>query len=262
MFSAFLNPLTFIVGGALVLTPIVIHLINRIRFRRVQWAAMEFLLKAQKKQRRRKILEQLILLLLRCLLVFLVGLLLARYIGGCTPGEASKQTQPTTHVIVIDDTPSMADGWRREDGGGQTDALAEGKRLVADKLVPATAEAQSAQTVQVIRLSDLEHVFPEPAREVEGKTVPKAPQELRDDGRVNFKGLEDLRARLNLLTVSVMRRPLLDGLRRLRPAGGGLGRRGAGDPGPAARVQGRRRRGASDRRGQPGPQGGPQEPAV
>ena len=73
MFSAFLNPFTLIAGGLLVSTPIIIHLINRIRFRRVKWAAMEFLLKAQKRMRRRKILEQLILLFLRCLLVFLAA---------------------------------------------------------------------------------------------------------------------------------------------------------------------------------------------
>jgi hypothetical protein len=217
MFAALLNPFTMIVGGALVLTPIIIHLINRIRFRRVKWAAMEFLLKAQKKQKRKKILEQLILLLLRCVLVFLVGLLLARYIGGCTPGEQSKQTQPTTHVILLDDTPSMADGWRPEGGGSPTDALAEGKRLVSEKLVPATAEAQSAQTVQVIRLSDLELVFPEPVRESDGKKVPKAPEELREDARVNGKSIAALQEALRVqVPVSVVRRPLLDGLKRAK----------------------------------------------
>ena len=65
MLSLFLNPWTLLAGAALVGVPIVIHLINRIRFRRVKWAAMEFLLKAQKRMRRRKILEQLLLLLLR-----------------------------------------------------------------------------------------------------------------------------------------------------------------------------------------------------
>jgi len=51
------------------------------RFKRIRWAAMEFLLKSQKRNRRRLIIEQLILLMLRCLLVMLAGLLLARYIG-------------------------------------------------------------------------------------------------------------------------------------------------------------------------------------
>src|ERR1700726_4340524 len=108
MMSFFLNPWTMVAGAGLVSAPVIIHLINRIRFRRVKWAAMEFLLKAQKRMRRRKILEQLLLLLLRCLLVFLVGALFARYIGGC--GGDRKETRPTTHVVVLDDTPSMADG--------------------------------------------------------------------------------------------------------------------------------------------------------
>ena len=79
MEALFTNPLTMLAGAALVSSPIIIHLINRMRFRRIRWAAMEFLLKAQKRMRRKLIIEQLILLLLRCLLVALVGLLLARF---------------------------------------------------------------------------------------------------------------------------------------------------------------------------------------
>src|SRR5260221_88534 len=75
----FTNPLTMAAGGALVSAPIIIHLINRMRFRRIKWAAMEFILKAQKRMKRKLIIEQLILLLLRCLLIFLVGMLLARF---------------------------------------------------------------------------------------------------------------------------------------------------------------------------------------
>ena len=51
-----------VAGAALVSSPIIIHLINRMRYRRVRWAAMEFLLKSQKRNRRRLIIEQLILL--------------------------------------------------------------------------------------------------------------------------------------------------------------------------------------------------------
>ncbi len=53
--------------------PIIIHLINRRRFRQIEWAAMEFLLKALKRNRRRVRIEQLILLLLRiALMVFML----------------------------------------------------------------------------------------------------------------------------------------------------------------------------------------------
>ncbi|MBY0458592.1 MAG: BatA domain-containing protein, partial [Gemmataceae bacterium] len=158
MLSLFLNPITFVVGAALVSAPIIIHLINRIRFRRIKWAAMEFLLKAQKRMRRRKILEQLLLLLLRCLLVLLAGVLFGRFLGGCG-GGTGQETRPTSHFVILDDTPSMADGWRKEDGSA-TDPHAEGRKLVYEKLMPAAAQATTNQAFQVLVLSDLNKPFP------------------------------------------------------------------------------------------------------
>jgi hypothetical protein len=52
--------------------PILIHLLNRRRFRVVDWAAMRFLLAAQRKNTRRMRLEQLLLLAVRTLLVLLL----------------------------------------------------------------------------------------------------------------------------------------------------------------------------------------------
>ena len=65
----FLNPWSMLAGVLLVAVPVFIHLINRVRYKRVRWAAMEFLLKAQKRVRRKLLIQQLLLLLLRCLLV-------------------------------------------------------------------------------------------------------------------------------------------------------------------------------------------------
>jgi hypothetical protein len=67
-------------GGA-VSIPVIIHLLNRRRFKVVTWAAMRFLLAAQKKNSRRMRLEQLLLLLLRCVLVLLVVLAMASVTG-------------------------------------------------------------------------------------------------------------------------------------------------------------------------------------
>ena len=61
----FLNPWSMVAGGAMIIAPILIHLINRMRFKRIRWAAMEFLLKSQKRNRRKLIVEQMILLLLQ-----------------------------------------------------------------------------------------------------------------------------------------------------------------------------------------------------
>src|SRR5437588_794237 len=62
------------VAAGAVSVPIIIHLLNRRRFRVMSWAAMRFLLAAQRKNSRRMRLEQLILLLVRCLLVLVVVL--------------------------------------------------------------------------------------------------------------------------------------------------------------------------------------------
>src|SRR6185369_11807364 len=97
----FLNPWAMVAGGALISAPILIHLINRMRFKRVRWAAMEFLLKSQKRNRRRLIIEQLILLALRILLVLLAGILLARFLGFAFAGFFGPQN--TVHVVVLDD---------------------------------------------------------------------------------------------------------------------------------------------------------------
>ena len=69
----------FAVAGLLAATgPIIIHLLNRRRFRVVEWAAMDFLREAIQRNRRVLQLRDLILLALRVLCVLLFGLALAR----------------------------------------------------------------------------------------------------------------------------------------------------------------------------------------
>src|SRR5438552_12521991 len=113
MFELFLNPWSMVAGGALISSPIIIHLINRMRFKRIRLAAMEFLLKPQKRNRRRLIIEQMILLLLRILLVLLVGFLVARFVGSALGSTA----QGTMHLVILDDTLSMGDRWQQ---GGES----------------------------------------------------------------------------------------------------------------------------------------------
>src|SRR5437016_14074698 len=100
----FLNPWAMVVGGAMVSAPILIHLINRMRFKRVRWAAMEFLLRSQKRNRRRLIIEQLILLAMRCMLVLLAVLLVSRYLFSF----AMFEPQNTVHVVVLADSLSLS----------------------------------------------------------------------------------------------------------------------------------------------------------
>ena len=60
----FLSPL-LIWGTLLGAIPIIIHLLNRRRFRRVEWAPMHYLRLTIQRNRRRIQFEQLLLLLLR-----------------------------------------------------------------------------------------------------------------------------------------------------------------------------------------------------
>src|SRR4249919_2052629 len=65
-------------GAACAAGPVIIHLLNRRRYRVVQWAAMDFLREALKKNRKILQLRDLVLLVLRTLAVLLFGAALAR----------------------------------------------------------------------------------------------------------------------------------------------------------------------------------------
>lgn len=95
-----------LLGGLGVASPILIHILSRRRFRVVAWAAMEFLLEANRRNRRRVQLEHLILLLLRCLAMCLIALVLARPVldaGALGPLSDGR----VEHVLLLDDSPSM-----------------------------------------------------------------------------------------------------------------------------------------------------------
>lgn len=95
-------------GLAGVSAPILIHLLSRRRYRRVQWAAMEFLRRAMKKTQRRMRIENLILLLLRTLALLLLVLALMRPVLAPLPLLSRLGEEERTVVIAIDDSASMA----------------------------------------------------------------------------------------------------------------------------------------------------------
>src|SRR5438067_3860162 len=143
MYELFLNPTNMVIGGALISSPIIIHLINRMRYRRVRWAAMEFLLKSQKRNRRRLIIEQLILLALRILLVLLAGLLLARFLGFSFAGFFHPQN--TLHIVVLDDRLSMNDFWKNE--GERKTCFDIGKQVIDKEIARNIALARTPHRV-------------------------------------------------------------------------------------------------------------------
>lgn len=143
--SHFLNP-AFVLGGtALVAAPIIIHLLNRLRYRKVRFAAMEFLLQSQKRNRRRVLIEQLILLLIRILIVLFLMALISRLI--LDPSELSLfQGTRSHHVVLVDDSGSM------QDQLGESTAFEEALDVVR-KLVAEGANRPGTQKFTLLLLS-------------------------------------------------------------------------------------------------------------
>lgn len=100
----FANPFMLGLGALAVASPILIHLLNKRRFKIVDWAAMDFLFEADKKNRRRVQLENFILLMLRCLAMLLIGLLLARPFLPSSVASLMQQKQEYERVILLDDS--------------------------------------------------------------------------------------------------------------------------------------------------------------
>src|SRR6187399_198171 len=102
---SFLNPI--LLGGlAAVSVPIIIHLLNRRKFRKVVWAAMKFLQNAVEQNQRRMRIEDMILLALRCLLLALLALALARPAFKSASSDVFGQSK-VTGVIILDNSYSM-----------------------------------------------------------------------------------------------------------------------------------------------------------
>jgi hypothetical protein len=106
----------FWAGLAAVSIPIIIHILNRRRFKTVTWAAMDFLLRAMKKNRRRLRFEQWVLLATRCLVLFLLGMALARPLSCESQSVAGIGGRTGLNVIIIDNSYSMAYEANRPNG--------------------------------------------------------------------------------------------------------------------------------------------------
>jgi hypothetical protein len=119
---SFLHP-TLLWGLLLAGVPVLIHLINMMRHRRVEWAAMEFLLVSQKKNRTWILFKQLLLLLLRMAVVAVLVLAVAQPLFRNKLGILFGGNL-THHIVLLDDSFSMSDRW------GDTSAMDEAKSVI------------------------------------------------------------------------------------------------------------------------------------
>jgi hypothetical protein len=143
---SFLFPALLTIGLPLVAVPVLIHLINLRRQRKIRWAAMQFLIDSQRQNKRWILFKQWLLLAARMTAILLVVLLVAhmvvrnewlRLLGSGT----------THHVVLVDDSYSMSDRWEN------TSALNEAKRAVQAIVDQAHRQADS-QRITLLRFSE------------------------------------------------------------------------------------------------------------
>ncbi len=143
---SFLYQSLLTIGLPLLALPVVIHLINLRRHRRVEWAAMQFLLESQKKNRKWIVLKQILLLLMRTAAIALAVFMLAG--PAIKSGWASLFGSGVTHhLILLDDSYSTADQW------DDTSAFEEAKRVVVRVLDQARTRSDD-QLVTLVRFSE------------------------------------------------------------------------------------------------------------
>jgi len=137
----FANPM-LLYGLAASAIPIVIHLLNRRKFREMSWAAMQFLLAALRKNRRRIRIEQWLLLAVRTLILLLVVAAMAKpfleAFGAVIVGRR------THRVLVLDASLSM--GYQAGGSSRFEQAKALAARLVKD--------SRQGDAVSVILMGD------------------------------------------------------------------------------------------------------------
>jgi Aerotolerance regulator N-terminal len=156
----FLAPGMFAAGAALISVPIIIHLLNRRRFRVVQWAAMDYLLAALKKNRRRLKFESLLLLVTRCALLLLLGTALARPFGCQNNGLAALAGRRSAlHVFIIDNGYAM--GYEFPRPGAKTHL--DQAKIVAKELI----DRLSAGSEAVVILTTTSETVPQPTYDLE-----------------------------------------------------------------------------------------------
>jgi hypothetical protein len=101
----FLQPLVLL-GLPLILAPILIHLLNRMRHRPKAWAAMRFLISATRNSVSQTRLRQFLILLCRVLAVAMLVLFVARPLAGGWLGWALSPA-PDAILILLDRSASM-----------------------------------------------------------------------------------------------------------------------------------------------------------
>lgn len=141
--AALVSPVLLWAGAAAVSVPILIHFLTRRRFKRLRWAAIDFVTAANRQNRRRVRIEELILLALRCLAMLLAGVMLARvFVQPEALAAMLGAKARTARVVLLDDSFSM--GLRMEGSGARDTAGGANGATVMGKEATVLGQAKAA----------------------------------------------------------------------------------------------------------------------
>ena len=188
-------------GFFLVLIPLLIHLINLMRQKRVKWAAMDFLLQAHKKHRKSIWLKQFLLLASRMLVIGLAVAMLANLV---TKDQWSSffGAKTTHHIVLLDDSYSMSDIMGSKSAFDRADQ-------VLSRLANSVIAQSSLQRFTLMRFSNAaSSIRPRGSRDSDGQTG------LADIDKDAVPGLFGQFADINSATVDADFEELLQEKRR------------------------------------------------
>jgi hypothetical protein len=173
-----------IIAGLIAL-PLLIHLINLVRHKTVEWAAMEFLLKSHKKNRNWVWLKQLILMLSR-VAAFLLALFMLSQVG-CEEDRIAALLggRSTHHYVLLDDSFSMSD---RDNEGSAFDRARSTLSMIVDR-----ARSRQNQRFTLVRYS-------QPAQSVENASADHSVGDIDNELVDNLfqQRIEDAKAQLSV----------------------------------------------------------------
>lgn len=132
--------------------PVIIHLLNRRRFRTVEWGAMQFLLKATKESRGKKRLKHFLILLMRSLAIAALIFAVARPLMGGFFGLGAGQVE--TVILILDRSASM----ERSEKNIQVTK----RQAVLEKVAEAMTELDGARLVLIDSATGQAQEIPSP----------------------------------------------------------------------------------------------------
>src|SRR5437870_3519635 len=129
-------------GTLAAVIPVALHFFFRSRYRTVPWAAMKFLLTSIEQTSRRLRFQELLLLILRCAVLILLALALARPLSRVTRGTG--QGDAVDAVLVFDTSYSM----------GASDGASDRLGRARDAALKIIDQLPAHSTAQIITCAD------------------------------------------------------------------------------------------------------------